>query len=61
VICVLDCMAIKSRRVSWAGYIARMKLGITHATFCSENLNGRDHFGRPMNRWEHNIQCIVKK
>ena len=42
----------KSRRLRWAGHIARME--------CSQNLTGKPTrkrpFGRPRRRWEDNIR-----
>jgi hypothetical protein len=38
---------IKSRRMRWAGYVARMGRGEAYTGLLSGNLRERDHFGDP--------------
>ena len=38
---------IKSRRLRWAGHVARMKRGEMYTTFWWENLREGDHFEDP--------------
>jgi hypothetical protein len=46
----------KSRRMRWAGHVARMGRGEVHTGFWLGNLGRETPFGRPRHRWEDNIK-----
>ena len=46
---------IKSRRLRWAGHVARMKEGRSAFKIASCNSIGNRPLGRPRRRWEDNI------
>ena len=50
-------MVIKSRRLRWAGHVARMEEG--RNTF--KILIGKIPIGRPRRRWENNIRMDLKE
>ena len=47
---------IKSRRMSWAGHVARMGEGIGVYRVLVGKPEGRRPLGRPRRRWEDNIR-----
>jgi len=53
---------IKSRRMSWAGHVARMgeRRG-AYRVFGMENLRERDHFGDPGVDWRMILRWIFRK
>ena len=48
---------IKSRRLSWAGHVARMEEG--RSAF--KILTGKKPLGRPRRRWEDNIRMDLEE
>jgi hypothetical protein len=52
---------IKSRRMSWAGHVARMGEGIGVYRFLVGRPEGRRPLGRPRRRWEDNIKVDVQE
>ena len=54
--------AIESRRVGWAGNVARMgdRRG-TYRVLVGGKREGKRPLGRPRRRWEDNIKMIFKK
>ena len=52
---------IKSRRMRWAGHVARMEKGRgVHKVLVGEP-EGKSPLGRPRRRWEDNIEMILRK
>ena len=47
---------IKSRRLRWAGLVARMEEGNTAFKIITYKLTGKRPLGRPRRRWEDNIR-----
>jgi hypothetical protein len=47
---------IKSRRMRWAGHVARMGQRIGLLRVLVGNLEGKRPLGRPKSRWEDNIK-----
>jgi hypothetical protein len=47
---------IKSRRMRWAGHVARMREGRGTYRILVGRREGRRPLGRPRHRWEHNIK-----
>jgi hypothetical protein len=52
---------IKSRRMRWAGYVARMGEGRGVYMALVGKPEGKRPLGRPRRRWEDNIKWIFKK
>ena len=52
---------IKSRRMRWAGHVARMEEGRGVYRVLVEKLEGKRPLGRPRRRWEDNIKMIFRK
>jgi len=46
---------IKSRRLRWAGYVARMEEGRSAFKILTGKPTRKGPFGRPRPRWEDNI------
>ena len=46
---------IKSRRLRWAGHLARMEEGRSAFTILTGKPTGKRPLGRPRRRWEDNI------
>ena len=46
---------IKSRRLRWAGHIARMQEGRSAFEILTGKPTGKKPLGRPRSRWEDNI------
>ena len=47
---------IKSRRLRWAGHVARMKEGSSDFSILTAKSTGNKVLGRPRCRWEDNIR-----
>ena len=47
---------IKSRRLRWAGYVARMEEGRSAFKILTGKPTGKRPLGRPRRRWEINIR-----
>ena len=47
---------IKSRRLRWAGHVARMEEGRSALKILTSKPKGRRSLGRPRRRWEYNIR-----
>ena len=47
---------IKSRRLRWAGHVARMKEGMSSFKIVTGKPTGKIPSGRPRRRWEDNIR-----
>jgi hypothetical protein len=52
---------IKSRRMRWAGYVARMGEGRGAYRVLVGRPEGRRPLGRPMRRWEDNIKMDLQE
>ena len=52
---------IKSRRLRWAGHIARMKVGRSDFKILTGKPTGKIPLGRPRRRWEDNIRMDLDK
>jgi len=52
---------IKSRRVRWAGYVARMGEGTGVYRVLVEKPGGKRPLGRPRRRWEDNIRMDLQE
>ena len=52
---------IKSRRLRWAGHVARMDEGRSALKILTGKPTGNKHLGRPMCRWETILKWILKK
>jgi hypothetical protein len=51
---------IKSRRMRWAGHVARMGEGRGVYRVLVGRLKGKKQLGRPRHRWEDNIKTDLK-
>ena len=47
---------IKSRRLRWAGHVARMEEGRSALKILTGKPTGKRPLGRPKRRWENNIR-----
>jgi hypothetical protein len=54
-------MVIKSRRLRWAGYVARMEEGRSAFKILTGKPTGNRPIGRPMRRWDKNIRIDLKE
>ena len=52
---------IKSRRLRWAGHVARMEDGRSAFKILTGTPEGKRPFGRPRHRWEDNIRMDLKE
>jgi len=52
---------IKSRRMRWAGHVARMGEGKSVYRFLVGKLGGKKPLGRPMPRWEDDIKMDLQE
>ena len=52
---------IKSRRLRWAGHVARMEECRSAFKILTGKLTGRRPLGRPRCRWEDNIRKDLKE
>ena len=52
---------IESRRLGWAGHVARMEELWSAFKILTGTYSGKRPFGRPRRRWEDNIRMDLKK
>ena len=52
---------IKSRRLRWAGHVARMEEDRSAFKILTCEPTRKRHFGRPRRRWEDNIKMDIKE
>ena len=52
---------IKSRRLRWAGHVARMEEGRSAFKMLTGKRTGKRPLGRPRRRWEDNIRMDIKQ
>ena len=52
---------IKSRRLRWAGHVARMEEGRSAFKILKGKPTGKKPLGRPMRRWEDNIRMDLEE
>jgi hypothetical protein len=52
---------IKSRRLRWAGHVARMEEGKSAFKILTGTLTGKRPLGRPRRRWEDSIRMELKE
>ena len=52
---------IKSRRLRWAGHVARMEEGRNAFKILTGKPTGKRPLGRPMHRWEDNIRMDLEE
>ena len=52
---------IKSRRLKWAGHVARMEEGRSAFKILTGKPTGKRHLGRPRSRWEDNIRMDLEE
>ena len=52
---------IKSRRLRWAGHVARMEEGRSALKILTGKPTGKRPLGRPRRRWEDNIRMDLEK
>ena len=52
---------IKSRRLRWAGHVARMEEGRSASKILTGKPTGKRHLGRPRRRWEDNIRMDLEE
>ena len=53
--------AIKSRRLRWAGHLARMEEGRSVLKILIGKPTGKSPLGRSRIRWEHNIRMDLEE
>jgi hypothetical protein len=51
---------IKSRRMRWAGHVARMRT-MMHLRILVEKLEGKRRLGIPRSKWEDNIKMDLQE
>ena len=51
---------IKSRRLRWAGHVARMEEGRSAFKILTGKPTGKRPLGRPRHRWEDNVRMNFK-
>ena len=52
---------IKSRRLRWAGYVARMEESRSAFKMLTGKPTGKTRLGRPRRRWENNIRMDLEE
>ena len=57
----LTVRVIKSRRLKWAGHLARMKEGRGAFEILTNKPTGKRPLGRPRRRWEDTIRKDLKR
>ena len=55
------CLRLKSRRLRWAGHVARMEEGRSAFKILKENFTGKRPLRRPRRRWEDNIRMDLEE
>ena len=53
--------AIKSRRLKWAGHVARMEEGRSAFKILTDKPTGKRPMGKPRRRWEENIRMNLEE
>ena len=53
--------AIKSRKLRWAGHVARMEDGRTAFKIVTGKSTGKRPFGKPRRRWEDHIRIDLEE
>ena len=56
----IACTVIKSRKLRWAGHVARMEEGRSAFKILTRTPKGKRSLGRPVSRWEDNITMDLK-
>ena len=59
IVCTVHLM-VKSRRLRWAGYVARMEEVRSAFNILTDKATGKRPLGRPRRRWEDNIIINLK-
>ena len=54
-------MVIKSRRLRWAGHVARMEEGRSAFKMLTGKPIGKRLLGGPRRRWEDNLRMVLKE
>ena len=54
-------MVIKSRRLRWAGHVARMEEGRSTFKILTGKPTGKRPLGKPRRRWEDNIRMDLEE
>ena len=57
----LSCIYIKSRRLRWAGHVARMEEGRSAFKILTGKPTGKRLLGKPRRRWEDNIRMDLEE
>jgi hypothetical protein len=52
---------IKSRKLRWAGHLARMEEGRSASKILTGKPTGKRHLGKPRRRWEDNIRVDLEE
>jgi len=52
---------IKSRRLRWAGHLARMKEGRSALKMLTGKPTGKRPLAKPRRRWEDNIKMVLQE
>ena len=52
---------IKSRRLRWAGHVAKMEEGRSAFKILTDKPTGKTPLGRPRRRWEDNIRMDLQE
>ena len=52
---------IKSRKLRWAGHVARMEEGRSGFKILTGKPTGKKSLGRPQRRWEDNIRMYLEE
>ena len=52
---------IKSRKLRWAGHVARLEEGRSAFKILTGKLTGKRPLGRPRRRWKGNIRSSLKE
>jgi len=52
---------VKSRKMRWAGHVARMGVGRGVHRVLVGKPGGKRPFGRPKRRWEYNIKMVLQE
>ena len=52
---------IESKRLRWAGIVARMEENRSSLKIVTGKRTGKRHLGRPRHRWEDNVRMDLKE